>query len=61
LPLLRSDIAGLAGIARETFSRAMHTLEQENLVYLDGDCAVFPDIVSFRRQAELIQPGAWGA
>ncbi|MBR9972343.1 Crp/Fnr family transcriptional regulator [Magnetospirillum sulfuroxidans] len=61
LPLLRSDIAGLAGIARETFSRAMHALEEEGLVRLEGDCAVFPDIVSFRRQAELIQPGAWAS
>lgn len=59
LPLLRSDIAALAGIARETFSRAMRTLEEENLVHLEGDTAVFPDIANFRRHAELIQPGAW--
>lgn len=59
LPLLRSDIAALAGAARETFSRSMHALESEGLVVLDGDEAVFPDMARFRRAAQLIQPGVW--
>ncbi|MGE4279347.1 MAG: Crp/Fnr family transcriptional regulator [Magnetospirillum sp.] len=60
LPLLRSDIAALAGIARETFSRSMRGLEDEQLVLVDGDEAVFPDMARFRQAAELIQPGVWG-
>lgn len=59
LPLLRSDIAALAGIARETFSRSMRVLEEEGLVLVDGDVAVFPDMARFRCAAELIQPSVW--
>lgn len=59
IPLLRADLAGLAGIARETFSRAMHALEEDGLVRLDGEAAVFPDVARFRRRVDLIQPGFW--
>ena len=61
LPLLRADIAALAGIARETFSRAMHGLEADGWLRLDGDTAVFADVARFRRGVELIQPGFWAA
>lgn len=61
VPLLRADIAALAGIARETFSRAMRGLEAEGLLRLEGEVAVLPDVAGFRRRLELIQPGIWGS
>jgi len=61
LPLLRADIAALAGIARETFSRAMHGLESEGWLLLDGEVAVIPDVARLRRGVELIQPGFWAS
>lgn len=61
LPLLRADIAALAGIARETFSRAMHGLEDEGWLRLQGEVAMIADVARFRRGVELIQPGFWRA
>jgi len=43
LPILRSDIAAMAGIARETFSRSLRRIEAEGLLKLSGSTMLVPD------------------
>lgn len=44
LPVLRSDIAALTGIARESFSRRISGIEAEGLLRLDGNMVAIDDL-----------------
>lgn len=43
LPVMRSDIASMVGIARETFSRCLRTIEVDGLLHFDGHSFRIPD------------------
>ena len=36
LPGLKNDVAGILGLSRETFSRTLHQLEEENIIRVTG-------------------------
>ncbi len=55
LPILRSDIAAMAGIARETFSRSLRRIEGEGLLTLAGNTMLVPDGDALRRAAAAIR------
>lgn len=58
LPILRSDIAAMAGIARETFSRAIRQIEADGLLHFQGGTFRIPDAERFARAlAGLLPPG----
>lgn len=57
LPILRSDIAAMAGIARETFSRSVRKIEAEGLLYFEGNTAHIPDPTAFAAATAAIRCG----
>lgn len=57
LPILRSDIAAMAGIARETFSRSMRKIEAEGLLHFEGGTMLVPDPAALTAAAAAIRGG----
>lgn len=55
LPILRSDIAAMAGIARETFSRAMRGIEADGLLKFSGNCFCIPHPDGFHQAVAAIR------
>lgn len=57
LPVLRSDIAAMAGIARETFSRCLRKIEAEGLLHFEGGTMKVPDPAALFAAAAAIRAG----
>ena len=57
LPVLRSEIAAMAGIARETFSRSLRKIEAEGLLLFVGNAVSVPDPAALVRAARDIRRG----
>jgi CRP-like cAMP-binding protein len=55
MPILRSDIAAMAGIARETFSRSIRKIEAEGLLSFHGNAMLVPDAGALARAAAAIR------
>lgn len=58
LPVTRTDFAAMAGIARETLSRAIRALEAEGMAVFARDHLVLPDPVAFKAHIAAIRPPA---
>lgn len=58
LPILRSDIAAMAGIARETFSRVLRGIEADGLLRFEGSTVHVPDAAELVRRAASIRGGS---
>ncbi|HTH15658.1 MAG TPA: Crp/Fnr family transcriptional regulator [Magnetospirillum sp.] len=58
MPILRSDIAAMAGIARETFSRVIRKIEADGLLTFHGSKVHIPDADAFARTIKAIRSGA---
>lgn len=58
LPILRSDIAAMAGIARETFSRVLRGIEADGLLRFHGSVVHIPDAAALARRAAAIRSGS---
>lgn len=57
LPILRSDIAAMVGIARETFSRAIRKIEADGLLAFQGNTLHIPDPAALARTTTAIRGG----
>lgn len=57
LPVLRSDIAAMAGIARETFSRALRKIEAEGLLSIHGAVMRVPDAAALAQAVARVRGG----
>lgn len=55
MPILRSDIAAMAGIARETFSRCVRKIEAEGLLRFHGNSLLIPDPTALTAAAAAIR------
>lgn len=57
LPILRSDIAAMVGIARETFSRSVRKIEADGLLRFQGNFVHIPDPDALARAIAAIRAG----
>lgn len=60
LPILRSDIAAMVGIARETFSRSIRKIEADGVLHFQGNILHIPDPAALVRATMAIR-GTGGA
>lgn len=57
MPILRSDVAAMAGIARETFSRCMRKIETDGLLRFHGSRLRIPDPAALAAATAAIRGG----
>lgn len=55
LPVTRTDFASMAGIARETLSRAIRALETEGMALFARDHVIIPNPVAFKARLAAIR------